>query len=159
MRIRITLLVLVFASAGLAAQEKAKDGNGQLVREALAAWTAHDAEKVVNCYTEDVVYEDVAYGAINRGRAELRKFAEGFIEAVPDLKLEATSIYVHNGRGHVEWVLSGTDKGLYKTGKKFSVRGASVFEMRGNRFSSNKDFYDLATIMRQVGVLAPEKSN
>src|SRR5437016_5111622 len=134
MRIRMTLLVLVFAGVGLTAQEKGGDGGSQLVQQQLAAWSAHDPEKIVSFYTEDVVCEDVAYGAINRGRAELRKFAEGFIEAVPDLKLEAARVYVHNGHGHVEWVLSGTDKGLYKTGKKFSVRGASVFEMRGNRF-------------------------
>jgi steroid delta-isomerase-like uncharacterized protein len=92
---------------------------------------------------------------VNHGRAEIRKFAAGFIEAVPDLKLEVVSSSIHNGHGAAEWVLSGTDKGLYKTGKKFSVCGASVFEMRGGKCSSNKDFYDLATIMRQVGVLPP----
>jgi hypothetical protein len=43
--------------------------------------------------------------------------------------------------------------GLYKTGKKFSVRGASVYELRGGKFSGNRDYYDSASIMRQVGVL------
>jgi len=114
--------------------------------------------KVVTFYTEDVVYEDVAYGVVNHGRAELRKFAAGFFEAVPDLKLEVINTSVHKGHGSVEWVLSGTDRGLYKTGKKFSVRGASVFEMRGGKCSANKDFYDFATIMRQLGMLQQEKA-
>jgi ketosteroid isomerase-like protein len=75
---------------------------------------------------------------------------------VPDLKLEVVRHMETGDRGSVEWVFSGTDVGLYKTGKKFSVRGASVYEMRGGKFSSNRDYYDAASIMRQVGVLPVE---
>ncbi len=154
MKSRLALIVIiVLVGMRVAAQEKGKAAASGFMQQAFAAWNSHDPDKVVTYYSEDVVYEDVAYGAVNHGRDELRKFAAGFIEAVPDLKLEVVSSSIHNGHGVAEWVLSGTDKGLYKTGKKFSVRGASVFEMRGGKCSSNKDFYDLATIMRQVGVL------
>jgi hypothetical protein len=37
------------------------------------------------------------------------------------------------------------------------VRGASVFELRGGKFSNNRDYYDSASIMRQVGVLPAAK--
>jgi len=60
---------------------------------------------------------------------------------------------IRDGHGTIEWTFSGTDKGVYKTGKKFSVRGVSVIDMRDGKISRNLDFYDLATIMRQVGVL------
>jgi ketosteroid isomerase-like protein len=50
-------------------------------------------------------------------------------------------------------MFSGTDKEVFKTGKKFSVRGVSVIEMRGGKIYRNVDFYDVATIMRQVGQL------
>jgi steroid delta-isomerase-like uncharacterized protein len=154
MKSRLALIVIiVLVGVRVAAQEKGRASGNRFVQLVFAAWNSHDPDKVVTYYTEDIVYEDVAYGAVNHGRAELRKFAAGFIDAVPDLKLEMVSSSIHNGHGVAEWVLSGTDKGLYKTGKKFSVRGASVFEMRGGECASNKDFYDLATIMRQVGVL------
>ncbi|HKW63201.1 MAG TPA: ester cyclase [Candidatus Acidoferrum sp.] len=157
MKIRFGIIVaIVLVGMSLSAQEKSKPVGAEFMRQAFAAWSLHDPDKVVGFYTEDVVYEDVAYGVVNHGRPELRKFAAGFFEAVPDLKLEVVSASVYRGHGAVEWILSGTDKGLYKTGKKFSVRGASVFEMRGGKCSANKDFYDLATIMRQLGVL-PEK--
>ncbi len=160
MKARIGLMVIVTALAGmnLSAQVKGKPSSSAFMRQAFAAWNSHDPDKVVAFYTEDVVYEDVAYGAVNHGTAELRRFAAGFFEAVPDLNLEVISTSAHNGHGAVEWVLSGTDKGLYKTGKRFSVRGASVFEMRGGKCSANKDFYDFATIMRQLGVLPLEKA-
>ena len=157
MKIRVALIVIiVLVGTGGSAQEKGRAAGSGFVQMVFAAWNSHDPDRVVTYYTGDVVYEDVAYGAVSHGSAELRKFAAGFMEAVPDLKLEVVSSSIHDGHGAAEWVLSGTDKGLYKTGKKFSVRGASLFEMRGGKCSSNKDFYDLATIMRQVEVLTAQ---
>ncbi len=97
------------------------------------------------------MYEDVPSGHISHGRAELRKFVEETFAVVDNLKIEAVSSYIHNKHGVVEWVWSGTDKGLLKTGKKFSVRGVSVFEIRGGKILSYKDYYNFATIMGQVG--------
>jgi steroid delta-isomerase-like uncharacterized protein len=124
-----------------------------MVENDFAAWNAHDADKVVAVYTADVSYEDVAFGEKAHGSAELKKMVQGFFEAVPDLKLEVVDVKSYGNYGSAEWIFSGTDKGLYKTGKKFSVRGASVFQIRGGKFSSNKDYYDSAAIMRQVGAL------
>jgi nuclear transport factor 2 (NTF2) superfamily protein len=47
----------------------------------VAAWNSHDPEKVVAIFTTDVLYEDVALGAVNHGSAELRKFAASVFEA------------------------------------------------------------------------------
>lgn len=124
-----------------------------LVEKQFAAWNAHDPDKLAAFYTSDVVYEDVTFGEVAHGSAELKKMAAGFFAAVPDLKLEVISVKSYGNAGSVEWVFSGTDSGLYRTGKKFSVRGASVFQLRGGKFSSNRDYYDSASIMRQVGVL------
>jgi ketosteroid isomerase-like protein len=98
----------------------------------------------------------VTFGEVNHGSGELRKFAASFFEAVPDMHMELMGSSVENGHGTIEWRLSGTDKGVYKTGKKFSIRGASIIEVRGGKISRNLDFYDSAGIMRQVGLLPQE---
>jgi steroid delta-isomerase-like uncharacterized protein len=116
------------------------DKSTDLVASNFAAWNAHDADKVASLYTEDVVYEDVAFGMVAHGRAEMRKMAADFFASVPDFKLEVVSNTSAGNRGSVEWVFSGTDVGLYKTGKKFSVRGASIYELRGGRFSANRNY-------------------
>ena len=103
------------------------------------------------------MYEDMAAGHISRGRTEVRKWAEGAFAGIENFKLETVSISFQNGRGVAEWVWSGTDKGLLKTGKKFSVRGVSVFEVRGGKISRYKEYYDFSTVMRQVGLLPTEK--
>ncbi len=154
MQTRITCAVLtILITGGWAAAKDNPAGACALVQKSFEAWSAHDADKVVSFYTDDVVYEDVTFGMVARGSADLRKMVSGFFASVPDMKLEGVSCSADRKGGSVEWIFSGTDTGLYKTGKKFSVRGASRFEMRGGKFSSNKDFYDSATIMRQVGVL------
>jgi ketosteroid isomerase-like protein len=42
---------------------------------------------------------------------------------------------------------------MWKTGKPFSVPGVSVIDVENGRISRNLDYYDMATVMRQVGVL------
>jgi ketosteroid isomerase-like protein len=73
-----------------------------------------------------------------------------------NFKLEVVRSTFYKGGGVVEWVWSGTEKGLFKTGKSFSVRGVSIIEVRGGKVSSYKEYYDFATVMRQLGLL-PDK--
>jgi steroid delta-isomerase-like uncharacterized protein len=138
-----------------AAQQAASDK--KVIDKMFAAWNSHDADKAAAYFSEDAVYEDVTAGHISRGRAEVHKWVEGAFDVVENFKLEVVSSSFHKGHGVVEWVWSGTDKGLLKTGKKFSVRGVSVYEIRRGKISRYKEFYDFATVMRQVGVLPAEK--
>jgi ketosteroid isomerase-like protein len=83
----------------------------------------------------------------------LRKFAAEEFEGVPDLELKLVRSEIHDGHGTIEWSFTGTDKGVYKTGKKFTVRGVSVVDVRDGKISRCLDYYDSAIVMRQVGVL------
>ena len=149
-----TLMLTAIASA---ADGKAKaDPGAEFAAKWIAAWNSHDADKFLPLFTDDAFYEDVAFGEKSKGSAELRKFFASELEGIPDLELKLERANLQGGHGTIEWVFSGTDKGVYKTGKKFSVRGVSVIEMRDGKISRNLDFYDLATIMRQVGTLPAE---
>ena len=127
--------------------------NPAVAQKWIAAWNSHDPDKMLPVFTDDVFYEDVAFGEVSHGPAELRKFAVGEFEAIPDLELKLVRAEIHGGHGTIEWTFTGTDKGVYNTGKKFTVRGVSVIDVRNDKISRSLDFYDAATIMRQVGVL------
>jgi steroid delta-isomerase-like uncharacterized protein len=131
------------------------DPSAAVAEKWIAAWNSHNPDKMLPFFTDDVLYEDVAFGEVSHGSAELRKFVLSEVEGVPDLELKLERANIHGGHGTIEWTFSGTDKGVYKTGKKFSVRGVSVIDMRNGKISRNVDYYDVATIMRQVGVLPP----
>jgi len=119
----------------------------------IAAWNSHDADKMLAVFTDDVMYEDVTFGEVSHGKAELRKFAASEYASIPDLELKLVRAEIHNGHGTIEWTFSGTDKDLYKTGKKFTVRGVSVVDVKKGKIARSLDFYDLSTVMRQVGLL------
>jgi limonene-1,2-epoxide hydrolase len=147
----LILVVMSLTYNGKAASDK------KVVEKFFAAYNSQDMDKAAAYFSEDTVYEDVTAGHISRGRAEVRKRFEGAFYIFEDFKLEVVSNSFHKGHGVVEWVWSGTDKEMLKTGKKFSVRGVSVYEIRRGKISRYKEFYDFATVMRQVGVLPAEK--
>lgn len=119
----------------------------------IAAWNSHDPVKWATYFTPDIYYEDVTFAEINRGSEEGKKFAGEFFEAVPDLKLELENSSIEGNHGSIQWILTGTDKGIYKTGKKFKVRGVSIVTLKGGKISRSLDYYDAATILKQVGLL------
>ena len=147
------LLILLAITALPAAKASSQKDDDEIAAKWIAAWNSHSPEKMLPAFTDDVFYEDVAFGEVNHGHAEFGKFAASEFEAVPDAELKLVRASVHAGHGTIEWTFSGTDKGIFKTGKKFSVRGVSVIDVRDGKISRSLDFYDSATIMRQVGVL------
>lgn len=124
----------------------------------IAAWNSHDPDKLTSLFTNDVMYEDVAFAQLNHGTAELRKFAADEFSAVPDLHVELENSSIEGGHGNIQWKFSGTDTGMFKTGKKFNVRGVSIVTVSNGKISRNSDYYDVATLMRQVGVLPQSAS-
>jgi steroid delta-isomerase-like uncharacterized protein len=123
------------------------------------AWSEHDAEKLLAVLTDDCIYEDVTFGAVMHGKNEVRAFIDGAFAAVPDFRMELTTRFVTETFGGAEWAMSGTHKGdfpgLPGTGKRFSaIRGASIIALRGGRIRRVSDYWDAASFMRQVGLLA-----
>src|SRR5205085_12019950 len=150
MRRLFLFAAIAFTTAFLSGAKRSTDVS-KLVEQGFAAWNAHDAEKVATFYTDDVVYEDVTFAMSAKGHAEMVKFAADFMKAVPDLKLELISASAEGDHGSCEWRLTGTDVGLYKTGKKFDVRGAGRLEWHGNKLAGNKDFYEVGPTLRRGG--------
>lgn len=160
-----TVIVLVFLfSAALAAQTNRDNvtdasvsprsaSEKKLIEQLFTAWNSRDADKVAASFCRNAEYEDVTAGQINRGRAEVRNWAAGAFADIENFKIEIKNRSIYSGGGVVEWVWSGIDKGLFKTGKKFSVRGVSVIEVRRGKISRYKEFYDFSTVMRQLGML------
>ena len=110
----------------------------------------------------DVVYEDVAFGVVNHGREETRRHFQEAFAAFPDLQFELTSLVVAGSRGAAEWTMPGTHTGDYPglpaTHQRLSVRGTSVFELAGDTIQRNRDYWDFATVLRQLGLL-PEPAS
>ena len=127
------------------------------IDEWMAAWSAHDLDRVVRLLTPDAVFEDVTMGAVNRSAAEVRAFGQGFISGFPDVTFTATSRFANGARGGAEWVMRGTHKadlpGMPATGKGVEIRGASIFEFAGDKIRRCTDYWDMVTFLKQLGLM------
>jgi steroid delta-isomerase-like uncharacterized protein len=133
------------------------------VGKTLEAWAADwsSPEKVdhlLSLFTDDCTYEDVTLGVVNHGKAELKAFAEGIFASFPDFKVELIAPFVAGEWAGMEWIMSGTHErdlpGMPATNKRFSIRAASILELEAGKIKRCSDYWDLATFLKQVGLMA-----
>jgi len=126
-------------------------------RDYIEAWNSHDLERIVSYVTDDIVFEDVAMARVMRGREELKGFGKDSFVAFPDFKIELKVIFTSGNWAGAEWFMSGTflgdSPGLSPTGKSFSVRGASICELRGGKLKRESLYYDGLTFLQALGVM------
>jgi len=90
-----------------------------------AAWSSADVEKIASFFTDDCMFEDVCVGEVYYSKEELKDRAIAIFASIPDLKLEIKSLFANGDWVGCEWIETGT-----QNGKRFSVRGASIVELR-----------------------------
>jgi steroid delta-isomerase-like uncharacterized protein len=130
----------------------------ELLEGWAAGWSSGDVERAVELFVDDCVYEDVPLGVVNRGKDELRAFGAGFLAAVPDFAVRLMHVVSAGDKAGVEWVMRGTQTGdlpdMPASHRTFEVRGASMFELRGDRLATCRDYWDMATFLRQLGFIS-----
>jgi steroid delta-isomerase-like uncharacterized protein len=128
-----------------------------MAMDLAAAWLSHDVDKIASFFTDDGVFEDLPLEAVNRGKQEIKAYISATFAAWPDFKLEPTSLFFSGNWAAAEWIMTGTHAGDFAgmpaTGKKFSVRGASVFEIMEAKLKRETLYYDKALFLRQVGLM------
>jgi limonene-1,2-epoxide hydrolase len=95
----------------------------------------------------------VPFNVKAQGKDQILGLHKQFREAAIGFHIAVVSAHITRGYGTIEWIMSGTDTAVFGTGKPFSVRGVSIVEVRNGKINSISDYYDAATIMRQVGAL------
>jgi steroid delta-isomerase-like uncharacterized protein len=115
-------------------------------------WNGLNAQRASEVFTEDIVYEDVTLGAVFHGIDEFKGFAENAFVTFPHATFTLVNSSCSGQQGVIEWGWNGPDSpiGFCGTGKPFTVRGVTIIEIKGNRISRNSDFWDLATVLRQL---------
>jgi steroid delta-isomerase-like uncharacterized protein len=128
------------------------------LEEWAAGWSAPDIERVVSICTEQCVYEDVPLAVVTHGKQELRGFGEQVFDAFPDFKIELSAHFAAGDWAMLEWTMSGTHRGdlpgMPATGASFSVRGATALQLEDGRISRDSDYWDMATLLKQLGLMA-----
>lgn len=126
-----------------------------------AVWSARNGRLLGEFFAEDGAYIESAYGNSYVGRERIGRFVR-FMHAFSDeVLIEYTShCGTHEGFA-LEWTWSGIatgpirihDKVFPATHKRYRVPGIALCRANAEgRITYHRDYYDLMTLMRQIGL-------
>ncbi len=109
----------------------------------LDAFNAHDADAVLEFFTEDCIL-DMPRGPAPGGRRmvgkeEVRKGIQSRFDGIPDIVYGDARHWVCGDRGASEWTIRGTQV----TGEPIEVRGCDLFEFTDGKISRKDSFWKI----------------
>jgi steroid delta-isomerase-like uncharacterized protein len=131
--------------------------NTELLQEWANLWSSNNADAFLSLFTENCHYEDVAFGLMKEGKMQLKDFFTVTRTAIPNLKISVQSCFASEKNGVIEWLMSGTQEGEFHdipaTHKAIQVRGITWVELEDGKIKTNRDYYNLLTVLKQIGIL------
>src|SRR5579872_1418341 len=130
----------------------------RLVRRLFDAIEARDVEQVRAMYTADCKY--VRSDGVSVGPEAIAAYLDGIVAAFPDhaYRIEAAhvagdviTVDLSDTAAHTEPYLSPNLGLIAPTGKRFELRIAEVIRFEGELVASQHEYYDLLSLLRQVG--------
>lgn len=133
----------------------------RIVRVFHESWDLRDPDRGATVIAEDCHFEDVARGELLSGPDAYRQDYHRWRDAFPDGEVKITNVIVQGDWAVVEFVNRGTQTGTLHsslgvfppTGRAMEVRYCSVMRVEGGKVVEGRDYYDSASIARQLGLV------
>lgn len=126
-----------------------------VVRRHIAAEEVHDIEATVATFYSPR-YEVAPFG-VSDGADAVRDLLKTMITGFPDWHINSGPLRHGDDFVFVEVGMTGTHNGPWggwePTGRRMDVKVACVFEFEEDRLVCEKVYFDMATVMRQLGKL------
>ncbi len=127
-----------------------------VVQAWVDAQNAHDPPAHAALYTPDGVLEDVPNRSAVRG-AEIEGFVTGVLRGLGDIRVELRHAFGTDEWAVAEYDFAATNRGLIlipgTEGRRFTLRTVTVFELEGDRIRRSSDYYDVVSILTQLGAM------
>jgi steroid delta-isomerase-like uncharacterized protein len=128
-----------------------------LIEQHIEVENRHLMDEMLATLSDEQPMRDEVAGKTYVGReAVADRYAELW-QAFPDFNVRPVRYTEQNDVVVMEATYSGTHRGMYLghsgSGRTFSVRLINVFEFRSNRISRETIYIDLASQLRQLGIM------
>ena len=141
-----------------------KDDNQKLIRQFYEALNRHDLNVTAGVAAREVSWTDVPSGMTYRGPDGFKQSNQVWLTAFPDANIRITNLASSENFVVVEYVGTGTQQGPFRTpdgefsptGRKMQLKCCDVIEIRNGKIQSGRSYYDLASLMKQLGLAAPD---
>jgi steroid delta-isomerase-like uncharacterized protein len=134
----------------------------QLINTAKApmlAYNAKDWKAARSAITDDFIYDEVGTRRKVQGADQALSLWKDWAAAFPDSKASFDNALVSGETVVLEVTWRGTHTGplqtprgpLAPTGRRIELRGCMVLEVAGDRVRAQRQYFDMATMMEQLG--------
>lgn len=155
--VMVVLLLGIMGSwehSGTVAQEASPAASPAALSPLLQQWVdgveAGDGDAIAALYTPDAVHEDVPSGLVVQGPEEIGALVSGTVTQFDDVRYDVIAAHESGDLAILEYRFSATD---LESGQPISLRGAYIFELDGDQIRRSADYYDIAGILAQLGLL------
>ena len=132
----------------------------RIVRIFHESWDLRDPERGATVIAPDCRFEDVARGEAQPGPEAYKADYHRWRRAFPDGEVKVTNVIVQDDWAVVEFLNRGTHTGPLEsslgtfepTGRSMEVRYCSVMRVADGMVVEGRDYYDAASITRQLGL-------
>jgi steroid delta-isomerase-like uncharacterized protein len=141
------------------------DANRKLLDTYVARYNEGDLDGVMELYADDAV-QGMPDGTF-KGRSAIRERLAMELAACPDV-VHTVRSFIGEGEAFAdEWTFTGTHTGPFvlpngtevpPTGKRLEVQGMEVVELRDGKIVVNTLYYDMMSVLAQMGLL-PESAS
>lgn len=121
------------------------------------AWNTKMDEKIIQLYSADYEGEDITGGKKRSGTEGVKEWLNRVLHAFPNIHYTLID-YVESGdRLVLHWLAEGNHHGSFlkipASGKQVRINGISILKIENGKISEGKLFWDLAGVLRQIGLL------
>ena len=128
-------------------------------QEEIAAWNAHDVERALAVFADNVTWQDTGSPqAMNKDG--IRQYLQGWFSAFPDIQITVINRVVTEDQVAAEINFSGTNSGdlqlapgatIPATGRKVNGKGTYFVRFQDGKPVEVHSYPDLAGMMMQLG--------
>lgn len=136
--------------------------NLKLDEEEIAAWNAHDVERALAVFPDEVVWSDVSSPQPFPGKDAIRQYLQGWFSAFPDIKITVKNRVITDEYVAAELGFVGTNSGdlqlapgatIPATGRTVHGKGTYFVRFQGGKPVEVRSYPDLAGMLMQLGLM------
>lgn len=133
--------------------------NVAIVRAQYDAFNEQNLDAAMETLADDLQWLEIPTGQ-TRGKNDYKQYSQTWITAFPDNKVEITNIISTEDWVVAENVVRGTHTGplegpggvIQPTRKTISLPGCDIWQIRNGKIVSVHSYYDMASLLFQLGM-------
>jgi steroid delta-isomerase-like uncharacterized protein len=134
--------------------------NAAIGRTILDAYNARDFDRFDGVIASDAEYRNVATGDVFRGAEGMKQYQRNWATAFPESQIEVRNLVAcgetvtmeYIGRGKQTGPLNTPQGTIPPTGRDVELALCDVLTVRGGKITGGRTYYDVASLMRQLGM-------